>query len=230
MAVLTLLGGLALVVSAVALVAAGAPDGARDLRAYQAAQRCPAAPVAPAECRWTQVFTVSHIALTKSKSKSNRAVLTSADGARWETFYASRGPVLNGLDEGDRVTGTLWRGRLTEIAAAGASQETRAAPVDTRAGVLIGALIIVPPGLLMMATGIWRLRRRTSPPTPGMVATLGLAFGLLVGGLFCPVLVGDNGDEFWPVAAAWLAVAAVLAIVARLHVSQERASARVSSP
>lgn len=133
------------------------------------------------------MFTVSHIELTKSRAKANRAVLTNANGARWETFYASRGPALNRLDEGDRVTGTLWRGRLTQIAAAGASQETRAAPVDARERVLIG-------------------------------------------GLFCPGLVGDNGDRFWAVSAAWLAVAAVLTIVARLHVSRKHTSARAFSP
>src|SRR5690606_40279717 len=71
-------------------------------------------PDAPAECRWTQEFTISDIYLTKARNADNSAVLTDADGTEWETTYSSRGPVLNQLDEGDRVTATLWRGRVID--------------------------------------------------------------------------------------------------------------------
>lgn len=61
----------------------------------------------------------------------DRAFLTGADGVRWETSYVSRSPVLNLLDEGDRVTGTIWRGMLTAVARGYATQKP--AP-DTVAG------------------------------------------------------------------------------------------------
>ena len=228
--VLTLLAGVALVVLAVVLTATIAPGGTRDLRAYQAAPRCPAAPSARAECRWTQGFTVSGVRLTRSRSKLNRALLTGADGVRWETFYSSNGPVLDTLDTGDRVTGTIWRGVVTEIAAGGASQKTQDAPADMRARILIAALIMVPSGLLMTAACAWRLRRRATPaPAPGMVATLGLAFALFLPGLIAPLLAGTRGENFWTVAAVWLPIAVLMAAVARGYVTHKRTPDTVDS-
>jgi hypothetical protein len=223
--VLTLLFGVALVAFAVVLLTTVAPGGDRDLHAYQAAPRCPAAPSAPAECRWTQEFTVSGVRLTHSKSKPNRAFLTGADGVRWETLYSSNGPIVDTLDEGDLVAGTIWRGRLTEIAAEGASQKTQDAPADMRARALIAALIIIPSGLLMTAACAWRLRRRRAAPvpTPGMVATLGLAVALILAGYISPILLGKRGEDFWSVAAVWLPIAALMAAVARVYVTQKRA-------
>lgn len=223
--VLTLLAGIGLVALAAFLVVSEAPGGVRDLHAYRAAARCDGPPVAPAECRWTQEFTVSGVRLSQSKSESRRAFLTGGDGSRWETFYSSKGPVLDGLQEGDRVSGTIWRGLLTEIAARGASQETHQAPADLRARVLIGALVIVPSGLLMAAACAWRLLRRAAPePTPGMVATLGLALGLFVAGLLSPALLGGNGENLWMVAAVWFPIAAVMTAVARGYVTHKRNS------
>lgn len=219
----TLLAGLGLVVLGVALAVILAPGGTDDLRAYEAAARCPAVPTAPAKCRWTQEFTVSGVRLTHSRGKSNRAFLTSADGARWETLYSSDGPVLDGLHDGDRVTGTIWRGLLTEIAADGVTQVTEDAPADMRARVLIAALITVPSGLVMAAACAWRLGRRAAPdPMPGMVATLSLAFGLLLAGLCSPVLLGSRGETFWLVAAVWLPIAAILTAVARGYTTHQR--------
>ncbi|GAB2849496.1 hypothetical protein GCM10027176_60790 [Actinoallomurus bryophytorum] len=228
--VLTLLFGATLVLIGVILVTWIAPGGARDLHAYEAAPRCPAAPAAPAECRWTQEFTVSGVRLTRSRSESDRAFLTGADGVRRETFYDSRGPVLDALDEGDRVTGTIWRGFVTEIAAEGDSQKTQDAPADMRARGLIGALLTVPCGLLMTAACAWRLlRRRAVPdPTPGMVAALGLAFALFAGGLISPVLLGKNGENLWMVAAVWLPIAILMAAAARLYVTRKRAPETVT--
>ena len=220
--VFTLLAGIGLVVLGVFVVATVAPGGARDLHAYEAAARCPAAPAASAGCRWTQEFTVSAVHLTAKRSDPYRAVLSGADGVRWETHYGNAGPVLDRLDVGDRVTGTVWRGRLTEIQADGDRQRAEDAPADMRTRVLILALIVVPSGLLMTVACGWRLLRR-GRPTPGMAATLGLAFGLGLGGLFCPLLVGRRGEHFSAVAAAWLPLAVLLTVVARGYVIQKRA-------
>ncbi|TDE23879.1 hypothetical protein [Actinomadura sp. 6K520] len=224
MTVLNLLAGLGLVAAAALIVAAEAPDGVRDLRAYESAARCQAPPREPAECRWTEEFTVADIRLTYKRGQSDRAVLTDADGDRWDASFANRNPVLNSLDEGDRVTGTIWRGRLTEVSAEGASQRTQAAPADMRTRVLIGALILVPCGVLMTVACTWRLlRRRAFPdPTPGQVATLGLAFALFLAGLFSPVLASGAGENLWAVTAVWLPMAAVLTVAARIYVVWKR--------
>lgn len=206
-AVVVLLSGTALVLVGVLMTVRFAPDGLRDLHAYEAAPRCAAAPSKPADCRWTQRFTVTGIHLTSSRSEGDRAVLTSADGTRWETEYANRKPLLGELKKGDPVTGTVWRGLLTEIAAKGTAQRTQDAPADMRTRVLILALIVVPSGLVMAAAAAWRLVRR-SDPTPGMVATLGLGVGLFFAALFSPVI---GGEDLAGVAAVWFPVAAVMA-------------------
>ncbi|MEV5748945.1 hypothetical protein AB0L00_14105 [Actinoallomurus sp. NPDC052308] len=224
--VLTLLVGVGLVALGVLLAATEAPGGARDLRAYEAAARCPAAPSAPADCRWTQEFTVADMILRNSRRGPNRLVLTGADGTRRETTYDSGGPVF---EKGERVTGTLWRGLLTEISSGDFTQQTDDAPADMRARVLIFALVTVPSGLLVTAACAWRLGRRAIPdPTPGMVATMGLAVGLFFAGLFSPLFVGGRGDDLWRVAAVWLPVAAVLTVVARVYVIRKRAADTVT--
>ncbi len=216
-AVVTLLIAAAVVVIVVVAFVRALPDGDRELRAYQAAQPCPSAPDAPAECRWTQEFTISDIYLTNARNADNSAVLTDADGTEWETTYSSRGPVLNQLDEGDRVTATLWRGRVIEIAAHGRSQNTNDAPVDLREGRFALALAVVPPGLLVMAACVWRLVRRDLPaPTRGMAATLGLAGALFPVGIFARLMVGDRSDSPWAVVALWAVLAALAAVTAGL--------------
>lgn len=217
--VITLLGGVALVTLAGFLVVTQAPGGVRDLRAYEAAPRCPAAPSRPVDCRWTQEFTATGVRLTHSRSTSNRAFLTGADGVRWETHYS---PVLNRLEDGDRVTGTVWRGLLTEISAWGESQQTQDAPADLRARVLILALVVVPGGLLLTAACGRRLVRRADPePTRGMVAAMGLGFGLILGELCCLLLLGRRAENVWLATAAWFPMVAVLTAVARGYTVQK---------
>ncbi|GAA2153530.1 hypothetical protein GCM10009727_60020 [Actinomadura napierensis] len=216
--------GVALVVLGVFLSLRIAPGGVRDLHAYQAAPRCAAPPSGAAECRWTQTFTVSDIRLTSSRSDVDRAFLTDGHGSRWETEYANRKPVLTDLKKGDHVTGTVWRGRLTEISANGASQRTQAAPADMRTRVLILALMMVPSGLLTAIASGWRLVRRA--PTPGMVATLRVALGMFFAGLFSPLIGGEN---LWMVAALWLTVAAVMTVAARHYVVRKRVPEAVPS-
>ncbi|NKZ06531.1 hypothetical protein [Actinomadura latina] len=81
----------------------------------------------------TQQFTVSELHLTYKRGELDRAILTDAHGTEWETAYTDTGPVLGDMDEGDRVTGTIWRGRVTEVAMNGDSQDTETAPDDLRA-------------------------------------------------------------------------------------------------
>ncbi|MEV4006133.1 hypothetical protein [Actinomadura sp. NPDC049753] len=219
--VLTLLAAVAFVALAVVLVVTQVPDGTRDLDAYRAAPRCPAAPARPAECRWTQEFTVTGVHLTSKRGKLDTASLRDANGHGWETAYTSRGPVIGDLDRGDRVTGTVWRGRVTEIAARGESQETDAAPDDLRARFLIAGLIMIPPGLLVAAACVWRLGRRAGPiPSRGMVATLGLAVGVFFAGLFSPLVASAAGEDFRATAAVWLPAAVLLAVGARVYTTR----------
>lgn len=223
-AVLTLLGGVALVAVGAFLVVKDVPHGDRDLRAYESAARCPDAPSAPAECLWTEEFTVSDLHAIRSYQRgASTAVLISADGTRWETRYPGGGPVLDRISDGDRVTGTIWRGQLMAIAADGASQETDLAPGDMRERSLGIALAIVPSGLLLLAAAVWRLVRRRG--TSGMDAVVGLAVLLPLVAIVSALLVGivldllwpSVQENFWPFAAVYLLSGGFLAVAARRY-------------
>lgn len=214
-----LLGGVALVGVATDLSTVVAPDNVRELHAYEAAPRCSAAPSAPAECRWTEEFTVADVhVVPEYKTGERSVVLTGASGARWNTGFDHSGPLLEKLDKGDRVTGTVWRGRLTEITGQGTVQQTRWVPDN---GTLpdILALVLASSGLLVVVTCAWRLRRRRA--TQAMEETLFLSLVLLLVGFFSLVLFLGLGtvlpqsvaESFWPFAAifcagtAWMTVA-----------------------
>ncbi|MFI6578339.1 hypothetical protein ACIBFB_21325 [Nocardiopsis sp. NPDC050513] len=225
---LTLLLGLGIVALPTLAVAATAPDGTVELEAYQAAGPCSSAPAGPSDCLWTEELTVSDVHLSRRghRNDSTTTVLTGDDGAEWESAYAQRGPVVPRLDEGDRVTGTVWRGRLTGIALGDDFQETLDAPYDGRTRVLIGALIAVPTGLLLAATGLWRLARLHEPgPTDGMGATMSLAVAVFFIGLVSPVLTSGLGENLWAVLAVWLPLSALAAFGFRLSVTRRRARA-----
>lgn len=226
--IFALLGGVALVGVATDLGTVVAPDNVREIHAYEAAPRCSAAPSTPAECRWTEEFTVSDIHVVPNYDKGDRsAVLTGASGARWNTGYNYSGPVLDQLDEGERVTGTIWRGRLTEISANGARQETGRAPADG-GGPDILALVLGSSGLLVIVTCAWRLQRRRA--TPAMKAILGLSVGLPFVGLFSAVVLfvladflsQSLADNFWLFAALFCVGAAWLTVVARRDLKAPR--------
>ncbi|HET6742281.1 MAG TPA: hypothetical protein VFH76_25225 [Kribbella sp.] len=154
---------------------------------------------------------------------TSTAVLTSATGTRWETRYAGGGPVLDRISDGDRVTGTIWRGQLMAIAADGASQETDLAPGAMRERSLEIALAIVPSGLLLLAAAMWRLVRRRA--ASGMDAVVGLAVLLpltailsaLVVGIVLDLLWPSVQENFWPFTAVYLLGGGFLAVAARRY-------------
>jgi hypothetical protein len=205
------------------LVVKDVPHGDRDLHAYESAARCPDAPSAPAECLWTEEFTVSDVHAIRSYQRgTSTAVLTSASGARWETRFPGGGPVLDRISDGDRVTGTIWRGRVMAIAADGASQETDLAPGDMRERSLGIALAIVPSGVLLLIGAVWRLVRRRG--TAGMDAVVGLAVLLPLLAIVSALVVGivlnllwPSVESFWPFAAVYLLCGGFLAVAARRY-------------
>ncbi|MBO2448338.1 hypothetical protein J4573_14630 [Actinomadura barringtoniae] len=225
-AVLTLLFGILVVAGMGAVLAKYAPNGADDLHAYETAARCPQNPASPADCRWTREYTVTRAHVSNSRHDDTYALLTSENGVVRKTVYPNDGPVVDRLRTGDRVTVTVWRGLLTEIAAHGKTQRTSAAPANMRARLLIYALMAIPAGLLVIAVAVWRLSRGTV--TLGMAATLALALAWFFAGFFSPlllVLIGHTEEVFWHVAAIWLPAAILLTAGARYYVVQQRALA-----
>ena len=213
------------------LAAVVGPGNLRELHAYQRAPRCATAPSAPAECRWTDEFTVSDIHVVADYKKGDRnAVLTGTSSARWTTWFNRSGPVLEKLDEGERVTGTVWRGRMTEVTADGATQHTTTAPVDA-SGSDLSALVLASSGLVSIVACVWRLRRCRGAPPEVLDAMVALSLGMLFVGLLTAVfgqflsyyLPASLAENFWLLAAifcagtAWLTVA-----LRRIHKNEDR--------
>ncbi|WP_328997542.1 hypothetical protein OHA18_24100 [Kribbella sp. NBC_00709] len=227
--VFVLLVGVALVGVAADLGAVMGPDDARELHAYRTAPHCSTAPSAPAECRWTEEFTVSDVdVVPEYKRGDRRAVLSRPSGASWTVGFNRSGPVLEKLHEGERVTGTVWRGRITGITADGAAQETQKAP-DGATGPDLFALILASSGLLAVGASAWRLRRRRAAPTRAMEATFVLSIGMLPLGLFTvgsplflsvflPVSVAEN---FWLLAAIFCAGAVWMTVATHRSLRNE---------
>jgi hypothetical protein len=228
-AIVFLLVGLGMVAGAVGALVAYVPDGDRDLRAYEASTPCPTVPVEPADCLWKQEFTVTEVDDPGGRGKEPYTILTDADGNRWRSTYGNSGPVWGELAKGDRVTGTIWRGTLTEISEGTASQRTSQAPADMRARSAVLALILLPSGLILAIVSAWRFARRRASPTwtPGQSASFWLSFGLLMAGLISPVpavLFPYDGEleHAGFTALIWLPIAGLMAVLARLHTIRER--------
>lgn len=228
-AIVFLLIGLGMVAGAVGALVAYLPDGDRDLRAYELATPCPAVPIEPADCLWKQEFTVTEVDDPRGRGKRPYTVLTDAAGHRWRSTFGNPGPVWGELAKGDRVTGTVWRGTLTEISEGDASQTTGQVPADMRARSAVLTLILLPSGLILAIVCAWRVARRRASPTltPGQSATFWLSFGLLMAGLISPVpaaLLPYDGEfehaEF--TALIWLPIAGFMAVLARLHTIRAR--------
>ncbi|WP_019633267.1 hypothetical protein [Actinomadura atramentaria] len=220
----SLLAALATAAVGLGFAVAMFPDGTKDLNAYRAAPACEPAQRHHADCRRTEELTVVKVKISHKRSENTTTTLTDATGGTWRSDYPNDGPVVASLDVGDEVVGTIWRGKLTELAAQGDTQRTADAPADMRARTLIMALILVPSGLVTAAACAWRLARVKDPktPTPGMKATLYLGIALFVASLFCPlVLHGSQTERFWPVLAVWTPIAAIMTIVARTHVTAQ---------
>ncbi|MFC9972589.1 hypothetical protein ACFVH6_17050 [Spirillospora sp. NPDC127200] len=230
-AALLLVGGLSLVAVGITMLAVMVPGGDDELRAYQAAQRCATVPSVPRDCLWTEEFTVSSVHLTNARGKASSVRLRDQGGDEW-TVKAEKGALV-GLDKGERVTGTIWRGTVTELSADGDTQKTRDTPANMRTRAFIGALILLPPGLLAMVAGAWRLIRSRRPElTPGMSATTGLAFTLVFTGLFSPVFAAGEEEDFSNTLIAWLIMAAIAAVVAvgyAAHLRSEKAESTETS-
>ncbi|MGW4383764.1 hypothetical protein [Kitasatospora sp. NPDC004531] len=133
----TRVGG-ALVVASALIPAAAAwflfgvmlPDDTKSYRAYTAAAACPAdkPPAAVEGCVRTVPFTVVSATVHGGKGHSFRATVTGTPFWDGELSFGDPGPVVEDLEPGDHVNGTVWRGRVMTLEQAGTSQATADKP------------------------------------------------------------------------------------------------------
>ncbi|MER5778451.1 hypothetical protein ABT144_30055 [Streptomyces sp. NPDC002039] len=106
------------------------PTDDTSYREYKAAEACPARRVMPRsqDCLQKVTFTVGD---TRKTTKNMRATLLGPEPfPRMVVPFGDSGPVLSGLQRGDRVTGTVWRGVVVVVAEGDVRQNSADAPRD----------------------------------------------------------------------------------------------------
>ncbi|MEV0786246.1 hypothetical protein AB0I52_25470 [Streptomyces sp. NPDC050423] len=106
------------------------PDSRGRLHEYRTAETCPARTVIPRseDCLRKLAFTVES---TRNTPKHIEATLLGPDPyPRTAISFGDSGPVLSELEPKDRITGTVWRGHVVEIAKGDSRQVSADAPRD----------------------------------------------------------------------------------------------------
>jgi hypothetical protein len=132
------------------------PSDIKRYREYTAAEPCPAGTVAAAgeDCVRTYAFTVEKTEIdSDGRSTSYTATLTMGPSWRSTVDFVGPDPVLEVLEPGDRVSGTVWRRQIMTLSKGGLRQDTAEAPRDD------------PQMIVAMGTFL------------GLLAALGLVFG-----------------------------------------------------
>ncbi|MEW2623954.1 hypothetical protein [Streptomyces sp. NPDC048106] len=167
-----LLAGAALIVLSLAaalacslVFTAWLPGDRARYREYEAAEACPARTVVPRseDCLRKVAFTVES---TRNTPKNLRATLLGPEPfPRTVVPFGDSGPVLGELHRGDRVTGTVWRGIVVEVAAGDARQSSSDAPRDEpQMAAAIGTFA----GLLAALALVFGTVRLARPRDPGL--------------------------------------------------------------
>jgi hypothetical protein len=166
-------------------MAAEFPERRDELYALRDAPTCEASPQGSAECQWPQEFIVSEIRIDDlGRTRYFSAMLTTPNQkSKWPVEFRNDGPLLKTLRDGDRVTGTIWRGDVVKIAVGHVVQNTTKSPTSLAETMLVLAVWMGLPGLLLVYVCCWRLARWSQRiPTAGMNCVLGLSGGLLLTG------------------------------------------------
>ncbi|MEU9383365.1 hypothetical protein AB0D38_21295 [Streptomyces sp. NPDC048279] len=163
--VLLLTGSLVAAVACCYLAAVMLPTTLDQYREYQAAEACPDSPPAGARnCVFTVTFTVWNTVIDDGgRATHYQATLFGPSGRADVVDFGDPGPVLRKLRPGDRVSGTVWRGHVTRLAAHGQEQGTADEPRDepqmyAGLAVTVGLLAV-----LSLWFGVVRLLRPRDP-------------------------------------------------------------------
>jgi hypothetical protein len=106
------------------------PSDRTQYREYKAAEVCPARSVMPRaeDCLREITFTVEDTSL--GAKRMTATLLGPEPFPGTVVSFGDPGPVLSGLQRGDRITGTVWRGVVVVIAEGDARQNSTDAPRD----------------------------------------------------------------------------------------------------
>ncbi|MEW1721049.1 hypothetical protein [Streptomyces sp. NPDC093109] len=210
-----LLGGVLLLGAGAGLV--GVRGTVDDERAFRAAEPCPAAARAGADCLRELPASVERT-VTRDNGRAGttyRLRLTGPDVPH-EVDLPGAGPFLKRLHPGDGVTVTMWRDYATTVAKDGHIQHTTDTPEGEPEFMTALSLALLAFGAYACYVGVVLVRRPSrstgGAPLPALLVPLG-AFSVAAALLTIPtVLVGDVTNPLvqalsWPVfllPAGWL--------------------------
>lgn len=148
--------------------AAWLPSDGERYRDYQAAEPCPAQATehvrAEKDCLSTWRYVVEKT-VVKSGGKNSTYRATLKGGASWRRIvdFGDPGPLLEKLEPGDQVTGTIWRRTIVALSKDGLRQNTSEAPrnelqMNAAFGLMAGLL-----AALAFVFGAVRLVRTRTP-------------------------------------------------------------------
>jgi hypothetical protein len=224
-----LVGAVLIVVSLASALASYAvfadwlPGDRTRYQEYRAAEVCPARRPVPRveDCLREIPFTVEDTSL--GAKEITATLLGPRPFPRARVWFGHSEPVLSGLQRGDRVTGTVWRGVVVMIAQKGVRQESSDAPRDEpQPTAALGTFA----GLLAVWALVFGTMRLLRPREPGPFTWRPYGRRLLVvAGVVCAVvglITGWTGLPWWLVPTVCGAVVAGTACLPLRNLSLRR--------
>ncbi|MGW3327199.1 hypothetical protein [Streptomyces virginiae] len=184
-------------------------------RDYTAARPCPADKTVQEweRCVRTVSFTVDEVQLKGEWGRRFTATVSGAPFWNGKLHFGDPGPLLEQLNSGDRVTGTVWRGDVMALAEGDVRQSTAEEPRDEApiaAGIGTYAGLVAALGLWFGAARLTGRRRLYETHTwSGLARPLLIAMALLCAAVAVPAAV--LGIPWWAVPAVAVPLSAFTA-------------------
>ncbi|MFF5933652.1 hypothetical protein [Streptomyces sp. NPDC012508] len=219
-AVLIGLAGVSALVAGTVLFA-WLPHAVAEERAFRAATECRGA--ATTDCLRAGWYTVESVQVHRGKSPGGWVVVSGPDEAAGEVEFSGVGDFLDQVRPGDRVAGTIWRGRIIVLSNERAAQRTNSHPAgDSQFAAGTGTALLLAGGLGVHLSQ-WSLRHQEAAAWRRKPAALGRstwAVGLLSAWSFLlPVLLHGRSTDLGVYFALWTP-AALTACAVLIHVGR----------
>ncbi len=198
------------------------PAARADERAFAAAVPCTrplSAGDAREECLRDVEFTVRAVSVSPGRQARHSALL--ARGGRPPRWVGFRGgePLLERLERGERVTGTVWRGQVVRITGRGTTQLTDAHPAGGSGDMVFLGVSAAAGTAGACGIGWWALTRHRLLAARARVRNLSAEgwAGLGLGGCALASVPLAAGAEWplWWTAPVWAAASAGIVLLGR---------------